>query len=108
MPYYEITGKWYHLSYSDYFKHVVNARTPRAAILRFARDLDGFEEEDDIQWDFLPEAVTLGPQEPEPTFWFGSDQMYKVRYIAQVKRQTIECPKCHGKGHVRGFVPIES
>ena len=107
MPYYEIYGKWYHLSYSHSFREVVSARTPRAAIVKFARDLDGYEEEDDIYWEHKPARVSLGQQEPEPTFWIGGDQMYTVRHVAQVRPEIVECPECRGEGKVRGYVPVD-
>src|SRR3990172_6329746 len=108
MPYYEIYGKWYHLSYSHSFTEVVSARTPRAAIVKFARGLDGYEEEDDIYWELLPATVAPGQQEPEPIFWVGGDQMYKVRHVAQVRPEVVECPECHGAGKVRGYLPVDT
>lgn len=108
MAYYEIAGKWYHLSYSHSFTEVVSARTPRAAIVKFTRGLDGYEEEDDVYWELLPRTVAVGQQEPEPTFWFGADQMYTVRHVAQVRREIVECPECRGEGKVRGFVPVDA
>lgn len=53
-------------------------------------------------------AMATGQQEPEPTFWVGGDQMYKVRHVAQVRPKVVECPECRGEGKVRGFVPVES
>ncbi len=107
MPYYEISGKWYHLSYSHSFGHVVKASTPRAALLRLARCLSGAEEEDDLYWDGgKPKSVPTGQIDPEISFWVGSDQMYQVRTITQVKPQIIECPECNGSGRVKGFVPV--
>ena len=108
MPHYEVSGKWYHREYSHGFSEVVSARTPRAAIVKFARGLDGYEEEDDIQWELLPQAVAVGQQEPEPEFWFGPDQMYQVRHVAQVRPEIVECSECHGEGTVRGYVPVDS
>ena len=107
MPYYEIYGKWYHLSSSHSFAEVVRAGTPRAAIVKFARGLDGYEEEDDIYWELLPATVAPGQQEPEPIFWVGGDQMYKVRHVAQVRPEVVECPECRGEGKVRGYVPVD-
>lgn len=107
MAYYEVSGKWYHLSYSHGFREVVVARTPRAAIIKFAYGLDGADEPDDITWDWKPVRVKLGQLELEPTFWIGGDQMYKVRHVAQVKPEIVECPECRGEGKVRGFVPVD-
>lgn len=52
-------------------------------------------------------AVAVGQLEPEPTFWVGDDQMYKVRYVSQVRPQIVECLECHGRGKINGFVLID-
>ncbi len=105
MPHYEVSGKWSHLSYSHGFSEVVIARTPRAALLKFAQQRDGYEEPDDISWDYLPARLTAGQTDPEPTFWFGGDQMYKIRHVAQVRPAVVVCPECEGRGQIPGFVP---
>lgn len=107
MPYYEIYGKWYHLEYSHYFKHVAKGRTPRAALLRLACCLSGAENDDDLYWDGgKPKNVPTGQIDPAISFWVGGDQMYQVRIITEVRPQIIECPECHGSGQVKGFVPV--
>lgn len=107
MPYYEVSGKWYHLEYSDYFGEVIAARNPRAAIIKFALE-HCWNGPEDIAWELKPRRVKLGRLEPEPTFWVGDDQMYKVRHVAQVKPEIVECPQCHGDGKIRGFVPVDA
>ncbi|GEM_PF-4532152 len=111
MPYYEISGKWYHLSYSHSFKQVVKARTPRAALFKLARCLSGEEDddEDETYWDGgKPKHVPTGEVDPEISFWVGADQMYQVRTITRVRPQIIECPECNGSGRVKGFVPYDA
>lgn len=107
MPYYEVSGKWYHLSYSEGFRQVIAARNPRAAIIKFGLE-HCWDDPEDITWEYKPARVQLGQLEPEPTFWVGDDQTYKVRHVSQVKPQVVECPECHGSGKVKGFVPFEA
>lgn len=106
MPYYEVSGKWYHREYSEGFRQVIAARNPRAAVVKFGLE-HCWDDEDDIWWEYKPVRLRLGQLEPEPTFWIDGDQMFKVRYISQVRPEIVECPECHGRGQINGFVPAD-
>jgi hypothetical protein len=108
MAFYEIYGKWYHLSYSDYFTRVVKARSPRAALGKLARCFSGVDRNGDISWARdKPTQIAVGQLDPEPEFWVNDDQIYQVRTISKVKPQMIECPTCNGTGKFHSFVPDE-
>lgn len=108
MAFYKVYGKWYHLEYSDYFEEVVKARSPQAALLRFARCLSSAKHFNDIEWECnKPEGVQTGLLDPQPAFWVGDDQIYQVRKITRVKPAEIECPTCKGVGKIQGYIAVE-
>lgn len=105
MALYQIYGKWYHLSYSDYFKHVVRARSPRAALLKAARSLSDVEKASEVDWEGgEPTKITVGQLDPQPRFWVGGDQMFQIRSITQVTPVQAECPTCKGTGKALEYV----
>ena len=108
MAFYKVYGKWYHLEYSDYFEEIVQATSPRKALLKVARCLSDVDRDADISWDSQPPKVIYpGQLALEPTFWVGDDQVFKVRSITEVERQEIECPTCKGTGKALGYVEVE-
>lgn len=109
MPFYKVYGKWYHLQYSDYFEVVVEAPSPRAAILRAAKSLSDVDRAADIEWGHhKPAEVPIGPLDPEPEFWVGDDQIYQIRTVTRVEPGEIECSTCRGLGRIQGYVEAES
>jgi len=109
MPYYRIRGKWYHLEYSDLFNEVIEARSPRSAIITFALDHTGEEQVRKISWDMpLARKIQMGALEPEPAFWVGDDQLYSIRSVTRVVPREVVCPTCEGRGRTQGFVDLSS
>lgn len=106
MPLYEVSGKWYHLSYSHGVRHVTEARNPAQALRRFLEDGLGIEDPEDLTWDERPRRVRLGRQEPEVRFWAWDDQMYIIWDILRVRPEPILCPTCNGSGASVEYLPL--
>ena len=108
MPYYRIYGKWFHLEYSHFFEEVIKSKSPRAAIIKLAKDSSGEERLSDVSWDKPPsKLIKVGLQETEPTFWVGADQLYQIRSIVEVKPAQIPCRACGGVGKTLGYEEVE-
>ena len=106
MPYYELSGKWYHLSYSHGVREVVEAKSPAAALRVLIEDTLGCDEDGDVLWDERPARVRLGEQEPEIRFTVNFDQLYAIRHIARVEAREGTCSACGGSGTAIEYVPV--
>ncbi|MBI2854958.1 MAG: hypothetical protein HYX87_08600 [Chloroflexi bacterium] len=108
MPLYRVYGKSFHREHSDYFSEIIEARSPRAALYRLARDASGVESIGEVWWESpKPKKVGVGRLEPEPTFSPHDDELYKVRTITLVERREVTCPKCKGTGRAMVYEDVE-
>ena len=109
MPFYEISGKWFHLQYSHHFERVVKAASPKAALYKFAKDVSEVPYVAELEWHRKPlKVVETGVQNPEPILMVGDDQIYEVRKITVVRLAEVECTTCKGTGHTETYVDVET
>ncbi len=104
MPFYSISGKWYHLSYSHHFSEIEEANSPKDALFKVACNISDADNIEDVEWEGQkPKDVLTGALAPRISFQVGADQIYQIRSVQEVQPVAATCPECNGSGVITSF-----